>query len=259
MSIARKIIRYPRYIIKDAIFRANILSRRSIEDRFTAIYQTNYWGCKESVSGRGSNLEYTRNLRNKLPQVFAALSINTVFDAPCGDFGWMRHVVEETDIDYIGGDIVLPLVNSLNTQFRSPNVLFMHIDLTQGTFPRADMMICRDCLYHLSYSDTRKVLENFIASEIPYLLTTTQARASGSENKDIRTGDYRLIDLFAAPYGFPKDVALRIEDWMPEHEREMCLWSREQVIEACSRFLTGEVSEDTEAAAGIRAGELTTS
>jgi hypothetical protein len=91
-------------------------------------------------------------------------------------------------------------------------------------------MICRDCLFHLSYADARRVLENFLASGIPYLLTTTHRNDGALVNRDIETGDFRMIDLFEAPFCLPKTPLARIDDWLtPDPEREMCLWSRDQV------------------------------
>jgi hypothetical protein len=83
----------------------------------------------------------------------------------------------------------------------------------------------------ISYSPlTKKVLENFFESNIKYLFTSTHINSNTFLNKDILSADFRLIDLFSAPYNFPINPLYRISDWIyPEPEREMCLWSREQV------------------------------
>ena len=60
---------------------------------FDNIYEMNYWRNCESLSGDGSTLNYTENLRKQLPNLIKAFSINTIYDAPCGDFNWMRGVV----------------------------------------------------------------------------------------------------------------------------------------------------------------------
>lgn len=100
-------------------------------------------------------------------------------------------------------------------------------------------MLCRDCLFHLSFEDTKSVFENYLESNIKFLLTTTHINNSGFLNKDIQTGDFRLIDLFSAPYNFPANPLAVIDDWIPpEPERQMCLWSREQV----SLALSGDLS-----------------
>src|SRR5262249_32666360 len=67
----------------------------SLEDRFAVLYKTCYWGGdkqNESFSGPGSTLEYTQVLRRELPKLFEQFAIRSVFDAPCGDFKWMKHV-----------------------------------------------------------------------------------------------------------------------------------------------------------------------
>ncbi len=204
------------------------------EERFTAIYTLNYWRNKESVSGGGSSLAYTASLRQHLPELFKKFEITSIFDAPCGDFNWMPQVLNAYPLRYIGGDIVKPLVEKNQAQYASESITFLHVDLTKDAFPSADLMFCRDCLFHLSYADIRAVLQNFVNSQIKYILLTTHKNADKSfANADITTGSFRKIDLFAAPFHFPTDALFRIPDWLaPDPEREMCLWSREQIISA---------------------------
>jgi hypothetical protein len=202
-----------------------VLELETAEDKFHAIYERNLWGDGESASGGGSTLRFTENLRRRLPALLAQYSVRIVFDAPCGDFNWMRHLLSEVDVGYIGGDIVRPLIESHNSKYKSDRISFIHIDLTKDDFPGADLMICRDCLFHLSFEDIRSVLKNFVASGIPYLLTSTHKNNAGFSNRDIRTGDFRLIDLYSAPFHFPTQPLAAIEDWVAPHaERQMCLW-----------------------------------
>ncbi|HLO15282.1 MAG TPA: class I SAM-dependent methyltransferase, partial [Anaerolineales bacterium] len=201
------------------------------------IYRNNRWRDEESVSGPGSSLKYTENLRKELPNLLKDYSIQRIFDAPCGDFNWMRHLLTTVDVDYIGGDIVLPLVESLNLKYKQDNVSFIHIDLIKDGFPKSDIMICRDCLFHLSFEDTKSVLRNFLVSETPYLLTTTHKNIDGFKNSDIQIGGFRRIDLFSPPYNFPSNALASIDDWIsPYPERQMCLWNREQVSLAFAKF-----------------------
>ncbi|MBT8568911.1 class I SAM-dependent methyltransferase [Polynucleobacter paneuropaeus] len=233
ISTTSKIFKYP---IKRMLLNSKsqkIFNKKNIEDRFTSIYSENYWGNTESVSGDGSTLEYTKNLRKLLPLMFQEFSITSIFDAPCGDFNWMHDLLKNLQMRYIGGDIVLPLIQANNRNYGSETTRFIHIDLTQFQFPSVDLMICRDCLFHLSFSDSKLVIENFLKSDIKYLLTSTHKNSNNFQNGDIETGDFRKIDLFSAPYNFPKNPLFRIDDWLkPDPEREMCLWSREQVLES---------------------------
>jgi hypothetical protein len=209
----------------------------SAEQIFTTIYKYKLWGTEESISGPGSSLKYTENLRKELPKIIKDHSITKVFDAPCGDFHWMKHVLRDVDVDYIGGDIVRPLVSSLNAKHKNDRTGFIHIDIVKDEYPDADLMICRDCLPHLSFKDTKRFLQNFMASDIQFLLTTTHDNIDGSPNADIAAGGFRLIDLFSSPYCFPADPLARINDWIPPHpKRQMCLWSRQQIAEAARAF-----------------------
>jgi SAM-dependent methyltransferase len=236
-----RMIRYVQFTLGRRTLRQQtreILRLERLEDRFTTIYRRNHWGYAESVSGQGSTLEHTGNLRRQLPLLFDRFSIRSVFDAPCGDLNWMKHVLAGRDMQYIGADIVEPLIADLQARHGSPGVRFMQADITRTPFPRTDLWICRDCLIHLSYRDTWLALQRFVESETPYLLTNTYVNPGHYFiNSDIESGDFRRIDLFSAPYDFPPDVQFRFDDWAsPEPPREMCLWTRAQVISMMDGF-----------------------
>jgi len=232
LKTSAKVLTYPVRRLTHPPF-DEVLRSHSVEKRFAWIYRHNHWQSAESASGEGSTLSYTVNLRRELPALVQRLSVGRIFDAPCGDFHWMSAVLPELGVDYTGADIVRPLVKSLNRRFANATTRFVHINLIRDQLPSADLMICRDCLFHLSFADTRSVLENFVAADIPYLLTTTYRNEGKFVNKDIRTGDFRLIDLFAPPYSLPTETLARIDDWTaPAPERQMFLWTREQVARA---------------------------
>jgi hypothetical protein len=151
----------------------------------------------------------------------------------------MKEFLKDFRINYIGGDIVQPLIDVLHSTYGDERTAFVQIDLVKDHFPIADCMICRDCLFHLSFADTKSLLQNYVDSEIRFLLTTTFVNTNQFSNKDLDLDDgaFRLIDLISSPYNFPNDPLARIDDWMPpDPERQMCLWSRDQVIKALSRF-----------------------
>ena len=89
-------------------FRYHPLLAGPPERIFTHYYQINRWGDDESVSGAGSNLQQTAEVRRVLPGLLAELGVQSLLDVPCGDFNWLKLV--PLDVDYIGGDIVAELV-----------------------------------------------------------------------------------------------------------------------------------------------------
>ncbi|NBO28678.1 MAG: hypothetical protein EBV10_05470, partial [Synechococcaceae bacterium WB6_1A_059] len=80
-------------------------------DIFNYYYINNFWGDSESVSGPGSTLAYTENLRAELPKLVEELEVTSILDSPCGDYNWFRMIEWNSEIAYIGGDIVESLVS----------------------------------------------------------------------------------------------------------------------------------------------------
>lgn len=214
-----------------------VLEIRDISARFEAIYANNLWGDSESVSGPGSTAKYTENLRALLPPLLRKYEINSVFDAPCGDMNWMAQLLPQLSVLYIGGDIVQPLIALNKQRFGNSTTSFICVNLVSDPFPSADLMICRDCLFHMSYGDTLHILENYIAADISYLLVTSHTVGDFSHNQDIVTGDFRLMDIFSEPYSFPHPPLERIVDWIqPGPARDMCLFTRDQVNTAVNKM-----------------------
>ena len=238
INTVRRSFTHLRWLRSRKEFNREVLALPTAEQRFTRICEGNLWGSEESRSGEGSTMDSTRNLRAELPGLFSKFSIARIFDAPCGDFNWMGVFLQQVDVEYTGGDIVGPLIESLALRHDSERVSFVHLDITRDCFPSADLMICRDCLIHLSYADTRAVLQNFLSAGIPYLLTTTYRNEGRNiDNHDIETGDVRKIDLFSAPYNFPRNALATIDDGTPPHsDKQMCLWSRDQIRDALAVF-----------------------
>jgi hypothetical protein len=237
---SKTVANYFRYLSRSyQLYQVNRAVRNGAPGKiFSKIYgASRYWGSTESASGPGSTLAYTANLRRYLPRLFKEFSVTSIYDAPCGDFNWMKLVLQKSNITYYGADIVPAIIDKLRRQYATPTVSFECGDITLSEFPKVDLWFCRDCLFHLSNRDIILALRNFLTSGTPLILTTTHLNTAGFENIDIRTGGFRLIDLFSPPYFFPQETLARIPDWIePWPPREMCLWSREQVAGAVRRF-----------------------
>ena len=207
-----KIIRYPQNKIK-IIIKKKFLKKKSIEERFLYIFKTNYWGDKESLSGIGSNLKNTKNLIEQLPLLINKFEIQTIFDAPCGDFNWMKHLLKKVNVEYLGADIVEDIINFNIKKYKSDRINFKKINIINDKLPDSDLMICRDCLGHFSYDDIFLFLNNFVNSKIKFLLLTSSLNDQNKFiNRDILTGDFRRIDLFSQPFNFKKNYLFKIED-----------------------------------------------
>lgn len=193
---------------------------------FTYIYKTNHWKDSESFSGPGSTMQSTKILRTLFPAIISALEIHILFDAGCGDFNWMKSLNLNLDL-YIGADIVEELIDKNQVSYGNNTRCFLRLDITKDYLPQVDAIFCRDCLAHLSYADIMNALRNFKKSGITYLIASSFPKTV--ENKsDIRTGDYRPVNLQAAPFNFPEPIMsfeeLSAEPAMKRQGKRLCVW-----------------------------------
>jgi hypothetical protein len=214
---------FPAFLLKWYRNRNLKFKNKLISEVFTEIYETNYWKSSESVSGAGSELVQTESLRNNLEKILNDMKISSVLDIPCGDFKWMQQV-DLSKIDYIGADIVEKLIQKnikRNTAFK-----FIVLDLIKDPLPKSDIIIVRDCLVHLSYSDIFKAINNIKSSGCKYLLTTTFPNCH--LNRDITTGDWRTINLQEKPFNFPTPRLIINENCTEGNgefnDKSMALW-----------------------------------
>jgi len=210
---------------------ANAADNRTV---FSLIYRNQWWDAGgESVSGPGSTMAFTETFRSRFEELLADKRITILFDAPCGDWNWMRHVRFPENMRYIGGDIVPDLVSRLREQFDGPQRSFRIFDITTDEFPKADLWLCRDCLAHLSFRDIRRALANFCRSQIRYAAISSYI--IDGANSDIASGGFRELDLTRAPFHFPPPE-FAINDW-PDSEniRKVGLWRREQIADVLAR------------------------
>jgi hypothetical protein len=169
-----------------------------VKYKFNYIYRKNLFRGKESCSGVGSNLEQTAVIRRELPLLLHALSVQSFIDAPCGDFHWMQ-VTDLGVNNYIGIDIVPAVIAKNQKSFGNPSRAFRCCDLIKDDLPQGDIILCRDCLVHLTFEQAKQVLRNFKRSGSKYLLTTTFV--SRTSNSELLPADiWRPLNLEIGPF-----------------------------------------------------------
>jgi len=192
------------------------------KNAFTWIYDKHFW-CKDEttpLSGVGSTLEATETLRILLPDIIKILNIETIFDAGCGDFTWMS----KTDISvkqYIGADIVESVIKENKKRYENETHQFYCADIVTDEIPKVDLILCRDCLIHMSFDAIKQTIQNFKKSGATYLLVTTYPHIKIND-QDIITGHFRPINLMSYPFYFPKPVML-FEELTGERDKKKWL------------------------------------
>jgi hypothetical protein len=219
-----------------------VLQLPTLEDRFSHIYLNNLWSSKESPSGTGSELASTETLRAWLVENIPNLGVQKFVDAPCGDFNWMQHVLKFVDVEYLGLDIVPSLIERNSEVYSSRSIRFEVANICQDVLPPCDLIMVRDCLFHLSYDDINRFLINLSGVDYKYLLTTTHV-VKNLVNSDILSGDFRPIDLFSSPFNFNSmHVVARVPDVSKGEDvsREMILVEK-RFVPTYIRFASSEV------------------
>lgn len=184
----------------------------------------------ESLSGPGSTLSNTVEIRQALPLLVEDLGALSLLDAPCGDFNWMSQVRLAVE-DYTGVDVIPCVIEQNQKRYTTPGRQFINLDLTRDPLPEADLILCRDCLTHFSYEDIFCALRNFKRSKSKYLLATTYVTCQ--TNRDIATGGWRPLSFQGPPFHFP--VPLRIinekckEDGGKYSDKTLALWDLKDI------------------------------
>ena len=186
-----------------------VLPSKPPEEVFTKIYQSRSWGDGPSVSGDGSSLEQTARWRAEVPGLLARLGVQSILDAPCGDFFWMREV-RDLPQTYIGADIVPSLIAENQSRHAGAGRSFEVLNIVEDTLPRVDLIHCRDCLVHLPLPMALRAIANLKRSGATYLLTTTFP-GTGRANTEISVGEWRPLDLCLAPCDFPPPLWIMAE------------------------------------------------
>ncbi len=199
--------------------------RRTTEEVFTRYWMKNHWKNKESKSGDGSTLEYTESIRNEIPVLIKSLSVKSILDAPCGDFNWFKEITLPENVKYIGADIVKEMIEDLSKNFSNKSRSFVSINVIEDKLPNSDIWLCRDLVFHLPEKNVFQLIENFINSDISYLLITSHT-SSDVKNKDIVTGGFRLVNLLKHPYNLPRPET-KIKDYIDGFpERHLLLYTK---------------------------------
>lgn len=181
----------------------------------------------ESLSGPGSSLHYTSEFRRRFERFLAASNCRSLLDAPCGDFNWMREVRLPDGMRYFGGEISQTLTLANRRAYGSADRLFFPINLISEPLPQADIWLCRDCLFHLSFDHIAAVLRNAARANFKYCLLSSHCNKI---NHEIVTGEFREVNLLKAPFHFPEPIA-RLPDYIDGFpERYVGVWAADQLL-----------------------------
>jgi SAM-dependent methyltransferase len=181
-------------------------------DVFSSVYDQAVWligRAEGSRSGLGSEVRSTAGLRENLAGLLGNLGARSLLDVGCGDFTWMQHV-DLSDIEYTGIDIVQSVIAADIKEFAAAGRRFLCLDAVEAALPGADVVLCREVLFHLSFADSQRLVANIVRSGAKHLIATSDSGTGF--NADIKTGDFRVLNLRKRPYRLPQPLAWIADD-----------------------------------------------
>ena len=168
----------------------------------------------ESVSGLGSDLDICEKLITDLHFFMDKHKIKTILDLACGDFNWMRKLIElHTNIQaYRGLDIVDEIVEKNNISYSNEKIRFVNCDVVQDDLPNNfDLVIIRDFFIHISNKDINEVILKVKKINARYMAINTQSTVE--KNIDLFAfGHHRDINIEKTPFNL-NNPYLKLKDF----------------------------------------------
>jgi SAM-dependent methyltransferase len=157
--------------------RANSYTGLSTQQAFSKAYEKGEWGLSSDPSQRffsGLGTHDSETSKTYLDAVKSFLSTFTekpdVVDLGCGDF-YIGSNIRPYCGRYTACDIVPALIEFNKDRFKSMDVDFRVLDLTEDELPDGDVVFIRQVLQHLSNEQIKKALPR-ISSKYKYLVLT---------------------------------------------------------------------------------------
>ncbi len=174
------------------------------------IYEVNLWGKNgdDFYSGEGSHHPKIVALYIKALSSFLTSfkSLITICDLGCGDFNIGSQLLSLSK-EYFAVDIVPELIEHLKKQYLQKEVSFFCLDIAKDELPKADCVIVRQVLQHLSNKEIKEIVSKLY--DYKYVILTEHLPIGEFEaNKDIISGQgIRLkkksgLDITKSPFNF---------------------------------------------------------
>ncbi len=154
------------------------------------IYDKHLWGSNNSAFYSGFGSHDKKIVNPYLDVVISFLSSFkkplTVCDFGCGDFAVGSKLVAYSS-KFIAIDIVPKLIDYNRKKFTNPNLEFRCLDISKDTLPKADCVIVRQVLQHLSNKEVASILTKLM--DYKYIILTEHLpNGQFIPNKDIIAG-----------------------------------------------------------------------
>jgi SAM-dependent methyltransferase len=190
------------------------------------------FGRRQSISGPGSSRSAAKTVLALLGSTVREYGVTSILDLGCGDWNWMQYSCWRADprVRYEGWEAQDSLVERLAKRFGNERVRFRLADLTSKSLPYADLVVCRDVLFHLRIKLAERLIK-FLQENGCLFITT--CFLDETCNTDIQPylpingwGFYR-INLDIAPFNLQPYLIRAVPEPECSHQgyqRSVCLY-----------------------------------
>ena len=184
------------------------------KDAMQQVYDMHLWGGKDFDFYSGSGSHDSHIIEPYLDAISTFLKSHnkklTVCDLGCGDFNIGKQLAKHTK-NYIGIDIVENLIERNKTLFKAKNLEFHCLDIVEDDLPKADCIILRQVLQHLSNAEIETIIKKL--SNYKYVILTEHIPTGNFEpNKDIISGQGIRIKKKSGVHLLKAPFNLKIEE-----------------------------------------------
>ena len=146
--------------------------RLSVPETFRKIYRNRVWGNNGEpfYSGPGSHGAASDLYCAAVSAFIRENGIRSLVDLGCGDFAVGRRIVDATEAQYIGVDVVPELIQYHTQRSQGPRVRFVCANIITDELPVADLCLVRQVLQHLTNQEIATVLRRL--ARFPRVLIT---------------------------------------------------------------------------------------
>jgi SAM-dependent methyltransferase len=201
--------------------RIQSMSNGNCKARFEEIYRLHSWS-GQSRSGPGSdpaNLgQYKRFVDQLLRKIGNGAKLD-VIDLGCGDFSSSRCLDFDVIRQYTGVDIVEEVINANRATWGDSSRRFECLDILEEEIPRADVILIKDVLQHLSNAAIKEIVRKALSVCSHLIITNDRKklihegtilglpvwrglRKMGVLNENIDNGGSRPLDLGGRPFSY---------------------------------------------------------
>jgi SAM-dependent methyltransferase len=180
---------------------------RTAEEVFTAVYRARVWGDGEVFdSGSGSRGEPADRYASLIRALVREFGVRSAVDVGCGDFRVAQRFAGSL-ADYVGLDVVGPVVDRNTALHGGPGVSFARLDAAREEPPDADLCLIRQVLQHLSNDQIAGVLARcakyplvVVSEHRPGATPRVRPNLDKPHGPDTRLDRHSWVDIREAPF-----------------------------------------------------------